>query len=85
MSAQKVDVLAVIDDLISDLDYSDPHERIDVVREARAAVAELIKALNRIERRAKYHSDDNDADRKRNLYHIECMAREARARIGSAS
>lgn len=51
--------------------------------EARAAVAELIEAMERIAARAKPHPDDTDADRKRDLYHIEAIASMALARIGA--
>lgn len=49
--------------------------------EARAAVAELVEDLKRIQRRAAPHPDDDDADRKRNLYHVESISRRALARV----
>lgn len=37
----------------------------------------LLEAMKRIQQRAKAHAEDSDADRKRDLYHVEGVARAA--------
>jgi len=45
-----------------------------------AANAELVAALERIVKRATPHVDDTDDDRRRDLYHIDEIARAALAK-----
>lgn len=79
MTTERNGVLAVMDDAIGRRDLV-----LKDMIEARAAVAELIEYLRKIELRAKPHPDDNDEDHRRNLYHVESIARIALIRAGCA-
>lgn len=52
------------------------HQREEIAF-LRAELAAKSKELRRIQTRATPHPDDNDDDRKRNLYHIESIAKAA--------
>jgi hypothetical protein len=45
--------------------------------EAAALIKELVEALERVSKRATPHVDDTDEDRRRDLYHIDSIARAA--------
>jgi len=57
-----------------DISTRDLFREIDRLR---AELAAKSKELRRIQIRATPHPDDNDDDRKRNLYHIESIAKAA--------
>lgn len=60
-------------------DYA-PSANADVI----AGAPKFVEALKAIQRRATPHPDDTDADRKRDLYHCEQLARFALAHAGIA-
>ncbi len=69
------------DDLVAVEPWARARMNADAIRIAtlQAQVEALAGALGVIERRAKPHSDDTDADRKRSLYHITSHVRAALA------
>lgn len=49
------------------------------------ASSDLVEEMKRIQRRSFAHPEDTDEDRKRNLYHVESIAKRAIARIQGES